>query len=1212
MRAKSEIRTELESKLNDDIWKKLKTSLLGRELIAFGAEVISENENVKDTMLLQLNPETADKYGLYLLSQMNEIPITNKKPSAVVVEMSDNSKTFAPYELTYSVGNVHFTNIEYTMRGKTVSLLNGNHKCYVKGGMTVTAQTYGEETYFYDGGDSYYGIRIGNAYPDSIIVVDENEIEIPRYTSDIALAETVGVMYKVVTGVDGGIYIRFVCRENYKAPATYRIDWLDHDAMEFDIDDNTTVTVNNTPVAKIKYTSTGTVDDLSFMRLQLKKEMAKYNGFNTPSSVERYVRGLPYILDAKCEKSDNGINIYVKPSSFNPNLKTYLDFSEVAAHISLNSILFPNIKIRTGKRIMFGIEISGVDDAKLQNGIKNLLQKKFSYENMTFNTVINTSNVLAEIYAKYGIVPTVNLTIREDFVQDKPLSFKPIKNTLKLYNNDNAVVAWEDNDLLYGKAASSNKIPFLLFKVVASMGTMFVLMYRGQPDVNDPTKTIFPLSGYNRFYLYDASTNTIKPFDGAMQNLLYTDTNPCLKYNSWNTDEQSFGNLYDLKFLSTNNALVVQMVFKSSGTELNDDDSYKYWSKSNTELYEDYKNGAFDSYNKNPDYRGKYQTFFFVKTPLALKNVNSESWNIFQNASHGDPDDMQGLYSGLQNYTNVGIPLNIKSNWFIHNNKSYYVYEINSDYAYITNGAKNIAISLNGAFLGMFPYENDLYVVNPKYITRIVGFEGLKEKEEIYQIYKDLNTTMTVTQIIREFDNQIVLKTTDGWYTATGFEILAGNKIGFANLKRAFTNKDDEGNDVPVPEIDDDCKIGGCTLEYVTAYREVEQYNDETERMESGIDFYCYDINLRKTYIYKKTTTSVVNSSSSQTTTEYTYEKKNSTTFWENEKKYTNFYIKRRIDRNTTKNLENAGKLQYANTSSTFVDVSTEQFENIFFIKKNTSHWIAFIDNVKLNVNSTETFAVPLYVRYPDKTVHDIASADNSLWKNTGVGSDSYRPDKIQSFFKMCYQNFLILKDDSKFVKGFEITTNDPPIYEDGNTILTKTSKNLDGQHQIQYADRTTQNWFRFPLDYDIMSKPAMGGNDDYMTNCDDNANPAADTVVEPYTPKGTLYIPRGIDDFWEIDGTYLINPSTDYEGIYKLNVVLFYKIIKETVTSGFSVEDSTEEEELTTIGYYDTVKNSCINDRGTEVSYLRYKTQNPNITNDSYLVLDNDEINFV
>ena len=1194
MRAKSEIRTELESKLNDDIWKKLKNSLLGRELIAFGAEVISENENVKDTMLLQLNPETADKYGLYLLSQMNEIPITNKKPSAVVVEMSDNSKTFAPYELTYSVGNVHFTNIEYTMRGKTVSLLNGNHKCYVKGGMAVTAQTYGEETYFYDGGDSYYGIRIGNAYPDSIIVVDENEIEIPRYTSDIALAETVGVMYKVVTGVDGGIYIRFVCRENYEAPATYRIDWLDHDAMEFDIDDNTTVTVNNTDVAEIKYTSTGSVDDLNFMRLQLKKEMAKYNGFNTPSSVERYVRGLPYILDAKCEKNDNGINIYVKPSS-QLDLETYLDFSEVAAHISLNSILFPNIKVRTGKQIAFGIEISGVDDAKLQNGIKNLLQEKFSYENMTFNTVINTSNILAEIYAKYGIVPTVNLTIREEFAQNKPLSFKPIKNTLKLYNNENVVVAWEENNILYGMRNANTDIPLFAYEIVGSMGTMFLYKLKSkytksdaktingwdaedaaEYDTYEHTISYDVKDGYNKFYIYDASTDVLKPFDSTVKAMLYSDTNPKLKYGAWDTDTQTFGNLLDIEFLSTNNALVAHLVFKSSGAEAYEDDNQnrflKYWNTNNVDLYSAYLNGSYYSNELDELYRGKFQSVLFFDNPVALKNLNYESWHMFQPTEYGNEDGIEGFYTGLRNKNIFGDKLNVKSNYFVYNNKSYYAYNISKDFVDITNGTKKMTIKLNGEFLGMFPYENDLYVINPKYITRIVGFESFKEKEEIYQIYKDFNSTMTITQIIREFDNQIVLRSTDGWYTATGFEIVNGNKVFFANIQQIFN---DEGLEMP-----NDTKLGGCTGDYVVAY-EYRESMSTTEENKSGYVFYCYDIKNKVTkvterlsgYEYTGDTTDVHEPVVEEVAQEYPLLTYATSAYGGMEGKY--FY----------------GYAGFGSDGQTLVvrdlpsnpDIFVYMWESYDVFSKGVAYVI-----IKDGYGIPAAYPIIVYKMNGDNKVPAYGGSFYSSMVANVVADIECEDDYtfIKPFVRHCIGKVMNRTDyknnthkqttDKKYVGDAEYTTTTTLEYSGSEDFaLPKLDSTEAGYHWYETyvsGDLYKMCCYRYNMPHGLYFPVTML---EIMVKNKANGNWTDDPLMRDYFS-------------WQFFITQTITTQLTIR------------------TNGELIVNNAEvPQELVKIGYFDDKKNSCITDNGCEISTTRYYTQNPNIMNDSYLVLD-------
>ena len=1289
MRAKSEIMESLTAKMSSsDVWKKLKSGLLGRELLALGAEIISESENVKDTMILQMNPETADKYGLYLLSQMNEIPITNIKPSSVVVEMLPRTKSFAPYELNYNVGNVAFYNTEYTMQGKTVSLLNGTYKNYVRGNAVAkeSAVLDGETSEFYDGGTLYrHGIKLGNAYPDSIAVYDVYDLEIPRYTSDIALSNTVGVMYKVVTGVDGVIYIHFVCPDGYSEPTDFRIEWLDHSADEFDVDDETTVRVNNDDVAVIKYTSQGTTDDLNFMRLQLKKEMAKYNGFNTPKTVEQYVRGLPYVLDAKCEKSESGINVYIKPSSY-LDLTTYLEFSEIAAHISLNSILFPNIKVKTGNQIKFGIEISGVSDVKLQNGIKNLLQEKFSYNNLTFNSVINVGNILSEIYGKYGVVPTINMTIQEPFVQDKSLSFKPIKNSLKLYGIGDNVVAWEENGLLYGMANNSNQIPFFMFKVVASMGTMFLLAQdctktpvdtktrnyfditgsrvidgyyyndafyydsehtdlidpdsnRIYKDITDPqnpeyyeynyddqtyepssyspdedrkystydTDITFSMSSYNKFYLYDASTNTIKPFDGTMQNLLYTDSNPSLKYGAWNTDNQAFGNLYDIKFLSTNNALVVQMVFKSAGTEVDETDEsnpkLKYWSENNTVLYSDYLNGEYTGYENNSEYKGKYQTMFFINNPLALKNPNYDGWQTFQDASHGNPNKTNGFYKGLRNVADDNSQLNIKSNWFVHNNKSYYAYEISDKYVYITNGAKNIAVSLNGSFLGMMPYENDLYVVNEKYVTRIVGFEGLKEKEEIYQIYKDFNTTLTIKEIIREFDNCITFKTvTNEYYVATGFEIIAGNKMGFKDLRQIF-------DDVTV---ENDCKIGGCTKDYVTLYKVFDD-DASTEINETGFMFYCYDLNTGKTSIYNKTSDyEVVPSENENTETEDIVETENVAVWWGK----STGVIASAVDSDDN---WHGSRLFYLDENDDYTEIPKEKYCDLFFVKVvgGDNGGVLCIDNIEGKQYAYQVFVTGSYTIDKNDVAQDIwsygdkkyiVSGKNLHWNYDGKGIDS---DYIAGFYKQCINAMALLESTSDLNIAVDKRGGKEPTGKPFYNLYSKSTntKTTDGfiakketqelrtvNTEIQVADGTRitkQDSFESLINSTVYSKNNSG--DGYLSD-----------VAVSYTPSKIIYF----------KSKQYGKQGTVTEGIetFKMVTKKYYTRTTTTVTNnvGINYNQSDDTKELVTIGYFDETKNSCINDKGSEVAYVRYYTQNPNIANDSYLVLDENEIKFI
>lgn len=858
MRAKSEIMESLTSRMSSsDVWKKLKNGLLGRELLALGAEIISESENVKDTMLLQLNPETADKYGLYMLSQMNEIPITNVKPSSVVVEMLPNIKSFAPYELRFSVGNVTFYNIEYTMQGKTVSLLNGTHKCYVRGsGISSPENTVadGENAYFYDGGESYSGIKLGNAYPDSIAMYDENNMEIPRYTSDNALSEVINVRYKVVVAADGEIYIRFICNEGYTEPDRFRIEWLDHSSDDFDIDD-TLVKVDNTNVAEIKYYSVGNVDDLNYMRLQLKKEMSKYNGLNTPVSIERYVKGLPYVLDAKCVKNEDGeVCVYIKPSSY-LDLKSYLDFSEIAAHIALNSIMFPKIKVKTAAQIKFGIRISGVEDKQTQNSIKKMLQTEMSYKNTSFNYVVNVNSVISEIYEKFGIIPNVSFFVKEMYNPNRGLSFKPVPNTLKLLDNNDSIVAWEEESVLYGTQMKASDFPFGEYDVKGVMGTMFLLCLRKYPvlEEGDVVGYMFKVTDKNRFYLYDAKTNVLKPFDSCIQSLIRTNTNSSLKYSAYDGYNQSLGAIYDIEFLSTNNNLVVHIVLDDDRTQ-KDNDVYIYWNENNTTNLSFYENDMQNADEMNADYKSKFQSYYFFDNPIAFKKMNNEYWNPHKNCIEGIPSEMNGLYRGLRNITDDYVRLDdVKSNWFVYNNKDYYVSDIYKDRVIVTDGIKELNITINGTFLGMIPYEGALYVITNSYITKITNFTGLKSKEEIFLTYKDSQTVMTINQICREFDNQIIFETTENeWYSATGFEV-EGNMIFFKNMSQIFDDIQLEG-----------CIIGGCTEEGASLYKRVEKEVDDEQSggkvTEIGYVFYYYDFNDRKTLSFDKTSTATEHS----------------------------------------------------------------------------------------------------------------------------------------------------------------------------------------------------------------------------------------------------------------------------------------------------------------------------------------------------------------
>lgn len=921
MRAKSEIISKLSRNLTSDIWKKLRNSLLGRELLALGGEIIFENENVKDTLLLQLSPDTADEGGLYMLAQMNEVPITARKPASLVVVMKDDSKTYAPFELRHNIGNQSFYNIEYTMSGKTVSLLHGTFKYYLRGNAVADSvdlangsrQTELPNPLICDGGEMYEYINLGNAYPDSIIVKRADGTEFQRYSSDNALSDSVGIVYKVFSLNDGSQCVRFM---NGDTPTDFKIEWLDHSAGTADYDDNIEVKDGNNTVAKIQYSSDGEEDDLAFMRSQLKKEMAKYDGLNTPKSVENYANSMPYVIDSKCSFDEKGrICVYIKPSMDIENeVGGYLDYSEIAAHVALNSLMFPNIKVVNGKRLLFGLTISGIREDAIRNYAKQVIQQRYAYDSIGFSSAVNTSEIVADIYSKYGVTPSITMTLRENFTVDEQLSYVPERNSIKGFDLNGATTLTENNGVLYSTLPVFDIMN--LFDVVCCVGNMVLFRkyreYRKFNDANytssidsseriDNVATASPSSMeyamLDDFYLWDASSNTLKPFDENIVSLLSKANNTWFTGDKdiWGASPNTFHimdgtrdetydgtnykgvlNMRDIQVLSTNNMVVFNFVLTSNGLDKGLTEGTA--GTLQNELYNFYKkNGGTDStaygLEHDTNLKGCYQLSICVSNNI-FRNILSESWgevkNVFYGLNNNDAGNgIEGFYDGFKGWqqfgTNLPRHLDLKANSFHFEGVMYYPKTITASYIELANNVTDIVltISTSSELKGLVEQDGVLYVIQSKNVTVVEGFSGIKQRSKTYTIYRNYDPFL-VEDIVVGLNGYLMIKSSDGFYSSTGVEVRDSVSATFANLNKLFVDK--YGEDYVFKGKDDvtinlsELTIGSCTSEYATCYKK--DRNKPVSDVEgatatSTLDFYCYDIKNKTTqsyYNYNETT----------------------------------------------------------------------------------------------------------------------------------------------------------------------------------------------------------------------------------------------------------------------------------------------------------------------------------------------------------------------
>lgn len=125
MKTREEIKQEVLDNLTGIAWQKLRSSLLGRELITFGAVVTELNDIAYDTLLKNLNPDQADYTGLAVLAASTNGCYDYTKPTQVVVTAPETCK---PFDLCLTIGAIKFYNTQFVPKGDVCVLSAGTIK----------------------------------------------------------------------------------------------------------------------------------------------------------------------------------------------------------------------------------------------------------------------------------------------------------------------------------------------------------------------------------------------------------------------------------------------------------------------------------------------------------------------------------------------------------------------------------------------------------------------------------------------------------------------------------------------------------------------------------------------------------------------------------------------------------------------------------------------------------------------------------------------------------------------------------------------------------------------------------------------------------------------------------------------------------------------------------------------------------------------------
>lgn len=462
MRSLSDIKSALIAKLETQesgAWSKLQNSLVGRELIAFGAEVILATDNVASAFVQAFDYKFADERSLISLAHVHDIPVAFTRPAYIRIRISNASQyKFRPFDLVFTVGGVKFTNI---------SFYNGNDDIVLYQGIVKSMKTAKLSDFYYEREVDWditsipishtevlTGHNLGAAFPESVYVFvkDENLSKgiMSEYTP-LSAGPSV-VCYKLYTLMDKSIAVLDgdgVWGSTPLSGAYYQIIWLELTNNEFSTTGSLISNTYGSLEYKVMSASQGEEDSLEFAREYFRRFYLDLNAIISKDQVRDYVNGYPYVQDCVVSAYNNVVSIYVKPTD--PEDKG--EYGDIEAMLDLKGCLLTSHEVSKGTAVEFQLSIESSASTAIKGQIESFISETYGYSSLNFSDVVNTSEVAASILSKFGVVCNVAFACNSvSIASGEKLQFIPTAGTLSILNAENKVIGYDLNGQLFSEA----------------------------------------------------------------------------------------------------------------------------------------------------------------------------------------------------------------------------------------------------------------------------------------------------------------------------------------------------------------------------------------------------------------------------------------------------------------------------------------------------------------------------------------------------------------------------------------------------------------------------------------------------------------------------------------------------------------------------------------------------------------------------------------
>lgn len=490
MRSDNAIKREILGGLNSStLWKELLKSLLGRELVAFGVEVVKSVEVILDEFHRLGYLSEGGLQDLIAAAYLNDVSLDVRRPAYVKGRLGLKTNPAEVLEGVCGPFCVRLTiagNYYYTWQFVDVSAHNTFYQAKVKQAWNGTQRlvrlwddipddleswTLYKE-YASDTGEvTPHYLKLGlDAISDSVRIFCKGPKYGSKSTKDITHAifpvqlydgyngGPTEFCYKVLPGHDGSVNVHFgdgIWGKPYDASLSYHIYWLDKTYGEIDLENLTSDSVTSIQANQIALdtllnpvnleqqaifeidsadNSTETID-MTYALSYVKSQLARLRGLGSVAQVRSFCNSIEGVQDCHIIADENKLNIYIKPTNpedkYFDNIYDWLIQKGVGGmtySVQAGSVLYFDIKVT-----LLGV-LTGISFVSLSNAITSELQERYSRSNMLFREVVSVLEI-AQIIQNIApdVRALVELTVTEDITRLDGVfrtSLLPIRNTI--------------------------------------------------------------------------------------------------------------------------------------------------------------------------------------------------------------------------------------------------------------------------------------------------------------------------------------------------------------------------------------------------------------------------------------------------------------------------------------------------------------------------------------------------------------------------------------------------------------------------------------------------------------------------------------------------------------------------------------------------------------------------------------------------------------